>query len=148
MVAFFVKQISTTDVIWRPECGDIVITTCRGLQVQGLRGPIPEKGRGTVRIALIGSLLLLTSWCRADPACEPPSGLTPAEIDQYCVIHRYRTDCLERLGYDMSSKGWLVEVSDFKGCTVWACNHFTSAIGALPESLIERVCYDPDLDRP
>ena len=101
-----------------------------------------------VRIAVMGSLLLLTSWCRADPACEPPSGLKPAEIDQYCVIHRYRTGCLERLGYDMSSKGWLVEVSDFKGCTVWACNHFTSAIGALPESLIERVCYDPDLDRP
>ena len=116
--------------------------------MQGLRGSIPEKGRGMLRVLVIVSLLLLTSWCRADPACEPPSGLKPAEIDQYCVIHRYRTGCLERLGYDMSSKGWLVEVSDFKGCTVWACNHLTSVIGALPESLIEGVCYDPDLDRP
>ncbi|MDG2077253.1 MAG: hypothetical protein P8J24_11900 [Arenicellales bacterium] len=118
------------------------------MQVQGRRGSIPEKGRGMLRVLVIVSLLLLASWCRADPPCEPPSGLKLAEIDQYCVIHRYRTGCLEGLGYDMSSKGWLVEVSDFKGCTVWACNYLTSAIGALPESLIEGVCDEPDLDRP
>jgi hypothetical protein len=48
----------------------------------------------------------------------------------------------------MSRKGWLVEISDFKGCTLWACNDVSSAIGELSESLIEAVCYDPDLDRP
>ena len=100
------------------------------------------------RVAAIASLLLLTSWCRADPPCEPPFGLKLADIDQYCLIHQYRTGCLDRLGYDMSRKDWLVEVSDFKGCTVWACNYLSSAIGELSETLIEAVCYDPDLDRP
>ena len=100
------------------------------------------------RVAAIASLLLLTSWCRAGPPCEPPFGLKMADIDQYCLIHQYRTDCLDRLGYDMSRKDWLVEVSDFRGCTVWACNYLSSAIGELSETLIEAVCYDPDLDRP
>ena len=100
------------------------------------------------RVAVIGSLLLVASWCRAAPPCEPPPGLKPAEIDQYCVIHQYRTGCLERLGYGMSRKDWLVEISDFKGCTLWACNNVSCAIGELSESLIEAVCYDPDLDRP
>ena len=68
------------------------------------------------RVAAIASLLLLTSWCRAGPPCEPPFGLKLADIDQYCLIHQYRTDCLDRLGYDMSRKDWLVEVYDFKGC--------------------------------
>ena len=116
--------------------------------MQGLRWSFREKGRGIARVAVIGSLLLFTSWCRADPPCEPPPGLKPAEVDQYCVIHRYRTGCLERLGYDMSRKDWLVEVADFKGCTFWACHYLSSAREELFESLIEGICYDPDLDRP
>jgi hypothetical protein len=48
----------------------------------------------------------------------------------------------------MSRKDWLVEVADFKGCTFWACHYLSSAREELFESLIEGVCYDPDLDRP
>ena len=108
----------------------------------------PSQAHNLMRWLIGGSALIAAMLCRAEPPCEPPRELLQSDLANYCRIHDLRTICLYQLGYDMSRQDWLVETSDYDGCTARACRQLSEVLGPLSETLIETVCTDPDLDRP